>query len=76
MDQRQQQLRHAAAKAFIESLDQLHETLQTADRQPVQLQKHTASEPDTRPLDKFDLSSFEQAAADIEQFMERMRDEG
>lgn len=77
MDQRQQELRHAATKAFIESLDQLHETLQPADLDSTHPQKSIASKPEACSPNEFDLSSFEQAAADIEQFMERMKgDEG
>ncbi len=78
MNQRQQNLRHAAAKAFVESLDQLQETLQPSEAQPV---LPTAPENDKlncvdAPSDQSDWSSFEQAVADIETFMQkRQQDE-
>ncbi|MEB3338339.1 MAG: hypothetical protein VKJ46_12810 [Leptolyngbyaceae bacterium] len=34
MDQHQRELRHAAAQAFLESLDKLQETLNSADQPP------------------------------------------
>ena len=70
MDQQQQELRHSAAKAFIESLDQLHEALQTADCESTPSQNGSVGQPETHSSLQFDLDSFEQAIADIEQFIE------
>ena len=74
MNQRQQNLRYAAARAFIESLDQLQETLQPSEAQPVAPtapEKANYRKPEVAPSDLFDLSSFEQAVADIEEFIQK-----
>lgn len=73
MNQQQRNLRHAAAEAFIESLDQLQQTLLPADSQPVLPTRPTPRkrpEPVTNASAQFDLGSFEQAVADIEQFIQ------
>ena len=78
MNQRQQNLRYAAARAFMESLDQLQETLQPVDSQPLPPappanENHKCAD---APLDdQFDLNSFEQAVADIEQFIQKRQAE-
>ncbi|MBD2020784.1 hypothetical protein H6F43_11380 [Leptolyngbya sp. FACHB-36] len=70
MEQYSQEQRRTAARAFIESLDQLQQTLQpsNASEQPVsrQTEAHEAA-----GSTSFDLGSFERAVADIEQFIER-----
>lgn len=70
MDQCQQDLRRAAARAFVESLEQLHETFQKPDEHPAKAENHPLAPPPP-PVSSscFDLNSFEQAVADIEQFM-------
>lgn len=70
MNQHQQNPRSAADRAFVESLNQLQKTLQPAAKQSAQPvvpvnDDHTSTDPDP-----FDLSSFEQAVADIEAFIE------
>jgi hypothetical protein len=60
MDQSQKELRRAANKAFMESLDHLGMSLQTAETEPDE-------PPPTIPA--IDLESLEDAAADIEQYM-------
>ncbi len=70
MNQRQQDPRYAANRAFAESLNQLQKTLQSADTKAVQPLKPDHNEPDSATSASFDLSSFEQAVADIEAFME------
>ena len=92
MNQHQQELRQAAAEAFIESLNQLQETLQVpavvstssaaiySSNHPADpnLVNHPASSPAERhpkTSGSFDLSSFEQAAADIEQFIQAKEQE-
>lgn len=79
MNQRQQNLRYAAARAFIESLDQLQETLQPSEAQPVTStapEQPTYTPVETPPSDPFDLSSFEQAVADIEAFIQTRQQGG
>lgn len=70
MDQHQRELRRAAARAFIESLDQLQQTFQPADGQATR--SASASGPIAPAAEAappaLDLMSFEQAAADIEAF--------
>ena len=73
MNQQQRNLRHAAAEAFIESLDQLQQTLQSTDSQtalPPRSAPVKRPEPTPPASAQFDLGSFEQAVADIEQFIQ------
>ncbi|MBW4522906.1 MAG: hypothetical protein KME16_24980 [Scytolyngbya sp. HA4215-MV1] len=87
MDQSRQQERHAAARAFMESLDQLQITLEPHESQREQTGRSTArraTHGPSRDRDKlpgaskssgvdveaeFDTALFEQAIADIEQFL-------
>lgn len=76
MGQPPQEERRAAAEAFIESLTQLEQTLEAAESvDKLPLQKPSAP-PDvvkqTPPLDSahFSLSNFEDAIADLEQFIQ------
>ncbi|WP_421654945.1 hypothetical protein [Leptothermofonsia sp. ETS-13] len=75
MNQRQRELRRAAARAFMESLDQLHNTLQSPETQPAQPEPDTAQPKGLKatPLLQFDLNTFEQAVADIEAFIENQK---
>ena len=72
MDQQQQELRRAAAQAFMASLDQLQETLKPVTKPAPatgnsgQTKQNPSNSGVRAPID---LSSLEQAAADIEQFM-------
>jgi hypothetical protein len=78
MEQHQNELRRAAARAFAESLDQLQKTLQAEGRPlttaptqpeaapPVSNSNHSTP---TRPA----LADWEAAVADIEQFIEARR---
>ena len=67
-----QQLRSAAEREFLKSLDQLHETLST-DEVPETLSKTTANSsrtgdlPQAAPL--IDDTEMEEAVADIEEFI-------
>jgi hypothetical protein len=70
MNQRQQDPRYVANRAFAESLNQLQKTLQAADTQAVPPIEPDKSSPNSANAAPFDLSSFEQAVADIEAFME------
>ena len=78
MSQRQQNLRYAATRAFMESLDQLQETLQPADQSAPSTASENGSDrnADAPLADPFDLSSLEQAVADIEQFMQKRQQDG
>ncbi|MGA7935443.1 MAG: hypothetical protein WCA35_17970 [Kovacikia sp.] len=80
IDQHQRELRRAAARKFFESLDQLQERLQTTDNQPI---NQPISPPTPPPADKgtsesfqFDLNAFEQAAADIEAYIQQKHAHG
>lgn len=76
MDQCQQDLRRDAARAFMESLEQLHETFQKPEEPPGKAENHPFAPPAPPPPSSqyFDLNSFEQAVADIEQFMNQKDD--
>ncbi len=79
MEQHQNELRRAAARAFAESLDQLQKTLQadgkpptTAQTQPEKaapVSNSNSNSTPTRPA----LADWEAAVADIEQFIEARR---
>jgi hypothetical protein len=74
MDQHQQDLRRAAAQAFMESLDQLQETLCPAEAETAECSEDdipTVIEFMELPLsDEDDALDFEQAVADIDRFMQ------
>lgn len=59
----QQELRRAAARAFMESLDKLQETLSASEVE-------AKAQPTTAPAMPEPLEEFEQAVADIERFMQ------
>jgi hypothetical protein len=61
MDQTQKELRRAANKAFMESLDHLGMSLQSGEPDGVQ--------PVPQSIPAIDLETLEDAAADIEQYM-------
>ena len=66
--------RHAAARAFIESLAQLEQTFEPTEpiEQPTPQVPETpdASQKITQEAAEFSLSSFEDAIADLEQFIQ------
>jgi hypothetical protein len=63
-----QQERQAAARALDEAIDQLQTVLQSDEPlAPADIAPQPQAEPKAT---SFDLSSFEQAAADIEQFIQ------
>ncbi len=73
MDLQQQDVRRAAARAFIESLDKLQETLcseagQAAPPAPEAVEA-VIDKPSEAPI-VITLDTLEQAVADIEQFMQ------
>ncbi len=74
MEQRQQDPRQAAARAFHEALDQLHETLHAEASPAAPPEVFTPSQENVSSASQptsFDLDSFAQAVADIEQFLEQ-----
>jgi hypothetical protein len=73
-NQHQQELRRAAAKAFMRSLDELHDSLQKSDSKVVQPPRTNGNEPNSSTSLHFDLNTFEQAVADIEEFIERQKE--
>lgn len=66
--------RHAAAQAFIESLAQLEQTFEPAESveelSPQTPEMPNASDQSTQESAQFSLSSFEDAIADLEQFIQ------
>ncbi|NDJ23778.1 hypothetical protein GS682_19455 [Nostoc sp. B(2019)] len=74
MEQSQQTHRHAAAKDFFQSLDQLEDILQenpTEDEQTPELNTDSTNDPELlENLTEIDLAAFEDAVADIEQYLE------
>ncbi|MCY7321206.1 MAG: hypothetical protein LH660_05240 [Phormidesmis sp. CAN_BIN36] len=73
MDLQQQDTRRAAAKAFIESLDKLQETLCSDASQAAAPQPKAVEEVVNSPSEnsiEINLDTLEQAVADIEQFMQ------
>lgn len=69
----QRDLRHAAAQAFKESLQQLQQTLESADQDstiPPTRNRFPSAQPSACPPVAFDLASLEDAIADIEQFIQ------
>ncbi|HBE33248.1 MAG TPA: hypothetical protein DDW76_31095 [Cyanobacteria bacterium UBA11369] len=76
MNPYQQDLRRAADQAFIESLHQLEEILlnddtASASQEPVEESSSEQATPEH--LSHLDLAAFEEAAADIEAFMQQRR---
>lgn len=77
MDPNQQDVRHSATQAFMESLEQLQETLKPVSPPPVRSQSPQGSKgnpipPPNADFESFDPHLFEQAAADIEEFFRQM----
>lgn len=66
MDQSQRELRRAAAKAFMESLDQLGKSL-TTNANPTELASSPAHSQEPPP--GLSIQALEDAANDIEQFV-------
>uniref|UniRef100_A0A832H6H6 Uncharacterized protein n=1 Tax=Oscillatoriales cyanobacterium SpSt-402 TaxID=2282168 RepID=A0A832H6H6_9CYAN len=67
----QREVRRAAAQAFMESLEQLEQTLESADEKP-KTPRSSSSRPTevaAKSVAQFDLNSWEEAIADIDQFI-------
>lgn len=64
MDQSQRELRHSAAAAFLESLEQLERQLQSAAEAPAEAERQASG------AETIDLDDLADAAADIEQFIQ------
>jgi hypothetical protein len=78
MGQPQQDIRRAAAEAFKQSLDQLQQTLEST-QEPSKPPQTPRPEPTPKPVTDrsvpFDLSAWEEAIADIEQFIQQQQTE-
>ncbi len=76
MGQPQQEVRQAAAEAFKQSLDQLQQSLESTQQSP---KPHSPSlhspKPKIERSAKFDLNVWEDAIADIEQFIQQRQAE-
>jgi len=71
INRHQRELRRTAARAFVESLDQLQESLQPEGQVSAEPGISSAS---SRPEQfRFDLKTFEQAVADIEDYIEKQQ---
>lgn len=74
MEQSQQPQRNAADREFQESLDQLEDILQESSTEDEETPKfHTGSTDEVEAgedLSDIDLAAFEDAVADIEQYLE------
>jgi hypothetical protein len=75
MDQNQQELRHAAAQSFLQSLGQLEEALQPSEAavvgdRPAESPQHPIL-PSPSNMEDLNLEALEAAAADIEQFIQQ-----
>ncbi|MGL5063856.1 MAG: hypothetical protein ACRC62_28040 [Microcoleus sp.] len=70
----QKDLRRASAQAFFESLDQLFDSIESNNNQPAQAkpqppQPQSPTPPQKPKPAKINLSDFEDAIADLEQFI-------
>jgi small-conductance mechanosensitive channel len=82
MNQSQQELRRAASQAFIESLEQLSQRLESPDGELSEdISESSIAPPLNHPPQppvpeedaQFDLKALEEAVEDIEQFMQSQR---
>ena len=84
-DDDQKDLRRASAQAFFESLDQLFDSIESSSSQPAQAKspppqtgpstpQAAPSTPPPKPKPaKINLSDFEDAIADLEQFIQNKK---
>lgn len=72
MDQSQRELRHSAAAAFLESLEQLEQQLQSAELQAEADEQAIGADADGA----VDVDALADAAADIERFILAQRQQG
>ena len=76
MEPSQPQQRHAAAKSFEESLDQLQQILEDNQTEDETAELDIGSATNVEAEEDFtaiDLAAFEDAVADIEQYLEKKR---
>jgi hypothetical protein len=71
----QEESRRTAAKAFMESLDQLGKRLQSCEEESAGLASSEPKSPQSSPLcpQAIEVDALEDAAADIEQFMQMLQ---
>ncbi|MDX2216485.1 MAG: hypothetical protein SFY66_24695 [Oculatellaceae cyanobacterium bins.114] len=72
MNQSQQDLRRAAAKAFMESLDQLGMSLSSSEEVAPEVKTAPAPKP-TSASQAMSVEELEAAVADIEQFIQEIQ---
>ena len=70
----QQESRRAAAQAFVESLEQLQQRLEAVDDQSPDSQ--TSQNKSAATSEEFNLNAWEEAIADIDQFIHNQNDIG
>ena len=72
----QQEARRAAAQAFIESLEQLEQTLESVNEKPSPAEStpYQSAKTAPQPEAEFDLNVWEEAIADIDQFIQKKND--
>jgi hypothetical protein len=75
-DDDQKDSRRASAQSFFESLDELFDYIEASSNEPVQPQSPTvvpksSSQPKKARPAKINLSDFEDAIADLEQFIQK-----
>jgi hypothetical protein len=79
MGQPQQEIRRAALEAFKQSLEQLQQTLEGSSQELPTLSQSTGTnnprEASSNPSMSFDLHVWEEAIADIEQFIQQRQTE-
>ncbi len=71
INRHQRELRRTAARAFVESLDQLQESLQPEGQ--LSTEPDISSTSSKQEQFRFDLKTFEQAVADIEEYIEKQQ---
>ncbi len=75
MDQQQRELRRAAAKAFMDSLDKLQATLSDSE-EAAEVEAVVEADPSlSTELNPEMMDRWEQAVADIERFMQEKNEE-
>lgn len=75
-DDDQKDSRRASAQSFFESLDELFDSIEASSNEPAQPQSPTvapksSSQPKKARPAKINLSDFEDAIADLEQFIQK-----
>lgn len=70
----QQEWRRAAAQAFIESLEQLQQTMEATDESPEAQPPDETPQPASPTIGQVNLDVWAEAIADIDQFIQKKND--